>query len=55
MSAIRTDRPRNAAINKDRVRVEYAARRLEELQKIGLSRDYAWEVVRSELRAGKAK
>lgn len=54
MSAIRTDRPRNGAFNKERARVEYANRRLSELRGQGVADAAAWETIAAELRSGAA-
>ena len=54
MSAIRTDRPRNGAFNKERARVEYANRRLSELRGQGVADTAAWETIATELRSGAA-
>jgi hypothetical protein len=54
MSAIRTDRPRNGAFNKERARVEYANRRLSELREQGVADAAAWETIATELRSGAA-
>jgi len=52
MSAIRTDRPRNAALNTERARVQYAARRLKELREQGVPDKAAWDTIRAELKGG---
>lgn len=52
MSAVRTDRPRNAGLNKERARVEYAQRRLVELVGQGVDKDAAWETIRAEIKSG---
>ncbi len=52
MSAVRTARPRNAALNKDRARVQYAEQRLSELRLEDMNDEAAWEIIRSELKRG---
>jgi hypothetical protein len=52
MSALRTGRPRNAALNKERARVQYAHHRLSELREQGVSDEAAWDTIRAELTRG---
>jgi hypothetical protein len=52
MSALRTDRPRNAALNKERARVQYAQYRLNELRVQGVDDAAAWDTIRAELKRG---
>lgn len=54
MSTISTPRPRNAALNKDQARVQYAARRLQELKAKGINEAEAWNTIQAELKAGKS-
>ncbi len=55
MSAVRTDRPRNAGFNKERARVQYAQRRLAELRNQGVDESIAWETIGAEVKAGAAE
>ena len=46
--------PKNAGLNRDILRVDYAKRRLNDLTEQGVAKEKAWEIIGSELRAGAA-